>query len=242
MGAFGRLGRNRAEPRLDPVHWRRPGRGTLIRLVAVAALLVVAAAVSWSRPPGCTPPTATAHATATADAARSATGGDGDPQAPSGGAASSGTSTAGPNELLPSGAAGLLSPGAATGPSPDGVTDVSPVGSAGTSAAGATGSETSRGRTGSIGSAVPAGRLGVPIRLAEPTALSLIHPGDKVDLLRINDAGSGTTAVAVAALVLRVTGADDPTTGCLLLALKPAEAAKAAVTPGRGFAVLIRPG
>jgi hypothetical protein len=41
--------------------------------------------------------------------------------------------------------------------------------------------------------------------------------------------------------VLGVTGADDPTTGGLLLALTPVEAAKAVAQPGGGFAVLIRP-
>ena len=50
---------------------------------------------------------------------------------------------------------------------------------------------------------------GVPIRLAEPTALTLVRPGDKVDLLGVDESG-GTHAVAAAALVLGVTGADDP--------------------------------
>jgi hypothetical protein len=80
------------------------------------------------------------------------------------------------------------------------------------------------------------------VRLAEPTALALVRPGDKVDLLRIDDTGQGTATVADAALVLGVTGADDPTAGGLLLALRPAEAAKAVSAQGRGFAILIRPG
>jgi hypothetical protein len=88
---------------------------------------------------------------------------------------------------------------------------------------------------------VPRGSVGVPVRLAEPTALTLVHPGDRVDLLRIDEAGGGTTSVAAGALVLSVTGADDPTAGGLLLALNPAEAQKAVATPGHGFAVLIRP-
>jgi hypothetical protein len=83
--------------------------------------------------------------------------------------------------------------------------------------------------------------VGVPVRLAEPTALTLVHPGDRVDLLRVDEVGGRTTSVAAGALVLSVTGADDPTAGGLLLALNPAEAQKAVVMPGHGFAVLIRP-
>jgi hypothetical protein len=84
---------------------------------------------------------------------------------------------------------------------------------------------------------VPPGRIGVPVRLAEPTALALVHPGDRVDLLRAD----GTGAVAVGAPVLDVSGADDPTTGGLLLALRPGEAQSAVAGQSRGFAVLIRP-
>ena len=88
---------------------------------------------------------------------------------------------------------------------------------------------------------VPPGSVGVPIRLADPTALSLVHPGNRVDLLRLDESG-GSTAVAAAALVLRVTGAGDPTAGGLLLALSPAEAQRAVADPTHGFAILIRPG
>jgi hypothetical protein len=157
------MGRKQAEPRLDPVRWRHPSRGTLLRLAAVAVLLGTAAVISWSgSPPAKTcvaPPRPSTAATATAPA-----------KAP----------------------------------------------------------------------AVPAGSVGVPVRLAEPTALTLVHPGDRIDLLSV-DQGGATTAVAAAALVLSVTGADDPTTGGLLVALNPAEATKAVATPGRAFAILIRP-
>jgi hypothetical protein len=90
--------------------------------------------------------------------------------------------------------------------------------------------------------AVPEGSVGVPIRLADPTALSLVRPGNRVDLLRLDDTGGHSTAVAVAALVLRVTGADDPTTGGLLLALSPQEAQQAVITSRQGYAIVIRPG
>jgi hypothetical protein len=83
--------------------------------------------------------------------------------------------------------------------------------------------------------------VGVPVRLAEPTALTLVRPGDMVDLLSMDETGHGATPVASAALVLAVTGADEPTAGGLLLALRPAEAEKAVAAQGRGFAVLIRP-
>jgi hypothetical protein len=90
--------------------------------------------------------------------------------------------------------------------------------------------------------AVPQGSVGVPVRVVEPAALSLVRPGDRVDLLRVERSGGGTTPVATAALVLGMTPADDPITGGLLVALRPAEAEKALSDPGRGFAVLLRPG
>ena len=157
------MGRKRAEPRLDPVRWRRPSRGTLLRLAAVAVLLGTAAVISWSG----SPPAKTCVS----------------PPAPSA-AASAPTSRKAP--------------------------------------------------------AVPAGSVGVPVRLAEPTALTLVRPGDRIDLLSVEE-GGGPVAVAAAALVLGVTGADDPTTGGLLVALNPAEAQKAVAAPGRAFAILIRP-
>ncbi len=81
----------------------------------------------------------------------------------------------------------------------------------------------------------------MPVRLADPTALALVHPGDVVDLLRLDDEGD-STPVASSALVLDVTGADDPTTGALLLALAPEQAGRAVGGAGHGFAILIRPG
>jgi hypothetical protein len=179
--------RPRGDGRLDPVRWRRPGRGLLIRLTAVAALLATAAAVSWSHPQSCGAPTGAAAVS----------------PAPS---------------------------SAAAAPPPD---------------ASATGDDTARGgasgaQTGSP--VLPSSSVGVPVRLADPTALALVLPGNHVDLLRLDDEGGNTTAVATAALVLKVTGASDPTTGGLLLALTPAEARQAVATPKHGFAIVIRPG
>jgi hypothetical protein len=99
-----------------------------------------------------------------------------------------------------------------------------------------------RARPQSSGTAVPPGTVGVPVRLTEPAALHLVHAGDRVDLLRVDAADDSTTPVASAALVLGVTGADDPAIAGLLLALSPADARKAVTPHDGGFAVLVRPG
>jgi hypothetical protein len=196
-----RLRFRRAEPRLDPVRWRRPGRGTLLRMIAVAALLTVGAAAAWSRQPGCAPPAATARA-------------------PSTGAGHLTGTAAGPSPSWPV----TTTEAARPAPGDQGGHPVPP------------------GRVGDQGGhPVPPGRVGVPVRLAEPTALALIHPGDRVDLLRVDGTTRRASAVAVGAPVLDVTGADDPTTGGLLLALRPDEAQSAVTGPDSGFAVLVRP-
>src|SRR3954451_8491864 len=51
-------GRSDEEARLDPIRWRRPGRGALLRLGVVAALLVTAALLTWSGPETCAAPAA----------------------------------------------------------------------------------------------------------------------------------------------------------------------------------------
>ena len=167
-----RAGPAAADERLDPVRWRRPGGGTLLRLLTVTGLLVTAAAVLWLEPAGCTPSTT---------------------------AATSGAATATPSSS------------AALSEQTEGVRPI------------------------------PPGSVGVPVRLADPTALTVVRPGNRVDLLRLNDDDGRTTPVASAALVLEVTGAGDPATGGLLLALGPAEAERAVAASGRGFAIVIRP-
>ncbi|GGN16107.1 sugar/nucleoside kinase (ribokinase family) [Actinoplanes campanulatus] len=161
----------RSGERLDPVRWRRPSRGMLLRLAAATVLLITAAAVLWVEPSGCVPTTATP---------RSSSSATGEPSA-----APSGQSAARP---------------------------------------------------------IPPGSVGVPVRLADPTALTVVRPGNRVDLLRIDGDRDRPIPVANSALVLDVTGADDPVTGGLLLALTPDEADRAVSTPARGFAILIRPG
>jgi len=200
--------RPRGDGRLDPVRWRRPGRGTLLRLVAVAALLATAAAVLWSPPKqSCDVVDPAVSGGTRGPATTGASGGAGPPTHADGAAHAGGTGPPYAN-------------GTGTGPA-------------------GTGGEAGDGGT---GPGVPEGSVGVPIRLADPTALGLVHPGNRVDLLRIDDAGGRPTSVAGSALVLRVTGADDPATGGLLLALTPQEATRAVVTSRQGFAIVIRPG
>ena len=194
--------RGRTDARLDPIRWRRPGRGALLRVAAIAALLVTAALIAWSGPETCESTPTLAGGASTARRSSASAG-----------------RTAGPLDGTTPRAAGQAQV-------------VDPVGSGGRTegAAGGNGRAT-----------VPAGSVGVPVRLAEPTALALIRPGDRVDLLRVDDDSHNPSRVAAAALVLGVTGVEDLTPGGLLVALTPAEAASAVADPGRGFAVLIRP-
>lgn len=181
-------GRSSREPRLDPVRWRLPGRGALLRLAVVAALLATAAVVLWSRPQTCAEaPTAGCVSDPAADGGHSAADPPGPPK---------------PSQINPVG------------------TDLASI---------------------QARAAVPSGTVGVPIRLAEPTALQLIRAGDHVDLFRLNDADEAPQPIATAALVLGVTGPEDPITGGLLLALTPAEAQQTVTKADHGYAILIRP-
>lgn len=85
---------------------------------------------------------------------------------------------------------------------------------------------------------VPPGAVGVPVRLAEPAALGLLRPGDRVDLMA---AGSGKPRrVAADALVLGVSSPDE--TAGLFLAVTPAEATGTVDAPAETrFSVLVRP-
>lgn len=92
--------------------------------------------------------------------------------------------------------------------------------------------------------AVPPGAVGVPVRLAEPAVLALVHPGDRVDLLAASGASptprpAREPAIHVRdALVLGVVGAD----GAVLLALSPERArAVVALPDGTRFGVIVRP-
>jgi hypothetical protein len=81
----------------------------------------------------------------------------------------------------------------------------------------------------------PSGTVGVPVRLADPAALALVRPGDRVDLLV---SGRRPTTLATDALVLAV-ALDE---GALLLALGPAQARKtASAPPGAALSVIVHP-
>lgn len=211
-GLFRRRG---TEARLDPVRWRPPGRGTLLRSATVAVLVAVAGALAWSGPAPCGP-----------------------------GSVASGSPGSGPDAAQPGGSdpAGSRPPDPATvgsGPSGPALTGSGPsdpavAGSLGQAAPPPPGTSPHR-------PAVPAGTVGVPLRLTDPAPLALIEPGSRVDVLRVDDSGR-TTKLAGAALVLGVTDADDFVTAGMLVALSPAEAERAVAHQGRGFAVLLRPG
>ena len=228
----------KAEARLDPVRRRRPRRSTLARMLAVTGLLVVAALVAWSGSSGCDPPGLIAPADPNgapagddSSAEPDGASADGDSSADPKGAPAGGDSSADPNGAPAAGD----SSGGSRGASPDGGTSGPGGRVSDTDGAGSPATGSASGRT-----RVPPGSVGVPIRLAEPAALNLVHPGDRVDLFRVEETG-GTTAIAAAAVVLSMTGADDPITGGIMVALRPPEAEKALSRSGRGFAVLLRP-
>lgn len=92
--------------------------------------------------------------------------------------------------------------------------------------------------------ALPAGAVGVPIRLAEPAALAVLRPGARVDLLVVPAGGSpDPTLLAPRALVLDVVGVTGAVDGssALYLALPPEQARRAVGLPeGSRFAVVVR--
>ena len=86
--------------------------------------------------------------------------------------------------------------------------------------------------------------MGVPVRLAEPAALAVLHPGARVDLLVVPAGGAAGAAVLLAtrALVLDVVGANAADgSSALYLALRPEQAQRAVGLPeGSRFAVVVR--
>ncbi|SIR17928.1 flagellar biosynthesis protein FlgA [Micromonospora avicenniae] len=91
---------------------------------------------------------------------------------------------------------------------------------------------------------LPAGSVGVPVRLAEPAALAVVRPGARVDLLAA-PAGSRSgeaSLLASSALVLDVMGAGAMDgSAALYLALSPAQAQRSVGQPeGSRFAIVVR--
>jgi hypothetical protein len=91
---------------------------------------------------------------------------------------------------------------------------------------------------------LPEGAVGVPIRLAEPAALAVVHPGTRVDLLAVPADGPAAEAdlLAPRALVLDVLGAGAMDgSAALYLALSPEQAHRAVGLPeGSRFAIVVR--
>ncbi|MFK3984643.1 flagellar biosynthesis protein FlgA [Micromonospora sp. NPDC050397] len=97
---------------------------------------------------------------------------------------------------------------------------------------------------------LPSGMVGVPVRLAEPAALTVVRPGARVDLLVVptgGAAGPGRAAdsppIAAHALVLDVLGTTDAAVegSALYLALPPEQARRTVALPdGTRFAILVR--
>ncbi|WP_231934876.1 flagellar biosynthesis protein FlgA [Micromonospora viridifaciens] len=91
---------------------------------------------------------------------------------------------------------------------------------------------------------LPGGSVGVPVRLAEPAALAVLHPGARVDLLVVPAGGAAgeATLLASRALVLDVVGAGAVDgSSALYLALRPEQAQRAVGVPeGSRFAVVVR--
>jgi hypothetical protein len=228
--------RDGSDGRLDPVRWRRPTRATFTRLAIVAALLVTAALAILGGRSTCGP---AQSAPTTCDSAASGSAQSDKPTASGKAAATATGSSDRPADNAATSNGSTSSTPAGSGPAGSGAAGSTPAGSRISAQGSANGGATTDGRS---RLALPAGTLGVPIRLAEPTALALVRPGDRVDLLRVPDHQGSPATVAEAALVISVTGADDPTLGGLLLALTPAQAHRAVEEPGSSFAVLVRPG
>ncbi|MGQ5260488.1 flagellar biosynthesis protein FlgA [Micromonospora sp. ZYX-F-536] len=144
-----------------------------------------------------------------------------------------------PPTTAPSGApAGAAGEGRPT--DPDGNAQAGPLPIGATAATDGSGGHGTNGRTTPL--PLPAGAVGVPIRLAEPAALAVVHPGSRVDLLAAPPGGTGTEATLLAprALVLDVLGADDGS-AALYLALDPDQAQRAIGLPeGSRFAIVVR--
>jgi hypothetical protein len=105
---------------------------------------------------------------------------------------------------------------------------------------------------------VPPGRVGVPVRLAEPATAAILRTGDRVDLLAVPSSGS-PTAVGTDAVVLALGAAStgglpgrdqspdsgEATTssaGVVVLALTPAEATRTVgLALDAHLAVIVRP-
>ncbi|GAB3968784.1 flagellar biosynthesis protein FlgA [Plantactinospora veratri] len=197
----------RRDTTLSPTRWPRPGAGSILRWLLVAALLTLALGALHLRGPTSSCPAPSAGPA----------GGAGGPSRSGGPVA--GTGLAGPAGASP----------AQSGPA------ARPSGSPGGSAA-------------PSGVPVPEGTVGVPIRLAEPAALTVARPGARVDLLAApgGDQAGRTpkpTVLATRVLVLDVLGPGqtDDAASAIYLALRPDQAHRAVGMPeSTRFAIIVR--
>jgi hypothetical protein len=91
---------------------------------------------------------------------------------------------------------------------------------------------------------IPPGTVGVPVRISEPATLTVLRPGDRVDLLAMADAAAKEpVTIAKAALVLAVPAGADEHQAVVYLALSASQAREAVTSPpGVRFAVIVRAG
>ncbi|MGI5145764.1 flagellar biosynthesis protein FlgA [Plantactinospora sp. CA-294935] len=203
----------RRDATLSPTRWSRPGAGSILRWVLVAALVALALGALYLREPTSSCPAPSAGAS----------GGKVGP-AGSGGPVG-GTASTGPAGTSP-----------AAGSGPAGRPNGSPAGPGGSAA------------PGDAAVPVPAGTVGVPIRLAEPAALTVARPGVRVDLLAApggDQAGREPrpTVLATRVLVLDVLGPGqtDGAASAIYLALRPDQAHRAVGMPeSTRFAIIVR--
>lgn len=151
-------GGSRRKERLDPVRWRAPRRGTVVRAAVVTTLLALAAAVVWAdvgADDRCTP----REARASPDARERSPG----PRTADG-------------KALP----------------------------------------------------VPAGLVGVPVRVGEAASVAVVRPGHRVDVIA---APAGRPAVTLAGDLLVLAASNDEVTAVILVAATDQQARRLAASP-----------
>lgn len=206
----------RARRELRPARSLLPRRSPLLRSALVAALLALAAGVLWL-PPSAKEPTSSGPAPG--DVAASVAG------------TVSVDAEASPGALAEQGW-----PSAADRPAWAG----SASGGSGPASAG------SKDASSGAGPALPAGTVGVPVRITEPATLAVVRPGARIDLMLVPAADGRApmpTVVAAGALVLDVVGADGTLDGrgALYLALSPEQAHRVVAAPPEArFAFVVR--
>ncbi|MEU1751489.1 flagellar biosynthesis protein FlgA [Micromonospora matsumotoense] len=228
-------GDRNGEGSLRPFRWpRRPGGGALLRMVLVAVLLGLAVIV-LDTPTGCpssAAPPVVALGPAGLPAATSSPAGC--PAAPTG--AADGSAATGHDGRAPG------QPSGGTGrPVADGTTV-----SGGANDERYDPQRNDRPADGAapVALPLPSGFVGVPVRLAEPAALTVLRPGARVDLL-VLPAGRNAGApvlLAADALVLDVVGVGAVDgSSALYLAVRPDQAQRSVGQPeGSRFSVVIR--